>query len=62
MKKTKIQGWRKITSATWGHPNDPQIYGDLEIDAAAILAFIEDTREATGRKITVTHMVGKAIA
>jgi pyruvate dehydrogenase E2 component (dihydrolipoamide acetyltransferase) len=62
MKKTKIKGWRKITSATWGNPNDPQIYGDLEIDAGAVLAFIEEAREATGVKLTVTHMVGKAIA
>ncbi|MGH2806939.1 MAG: 2-oxo acid dehydrogenase subunit E2 [Actinomycetota bacterium] len=62
MRKTKIQGWRKITSATWGHPNDPQIYGDLEIDAGAILDFIEEARAATGVKLTVTHVVGKAIA
>ena len=62
MKKTKIRGWRKITSATWGSPNDPQIYGDLEIDAGATLAFIEEARESTGTKLTITHMVGKSIA
>ena len=61
-KKTKIRGWRKITSATWGHPNDPQIYGDLEIDATAALAFIEKTREQTGTKLSVTHLAGKAVA
>ena len=31
----KAQGWRKIAAATWGHPDDPQIYGDLEVDAGA---------------------------
>lgn len=61
-KKTKIRGWRKITSATWGHPNDPQIYGDLEIDATPGLRFIEQLREKTGTKVTVTHLAGKAIA
>jgi len=60
--RTKIQGWRKISAATWGHPNDPQIYGDLEIDATAPLAFIADAREATGVKLTMTHMVGKGVA
>jgi pyruvate/2-oxoglutarate dehydrogenase complex dihydrolipoamide acyltransferase (E2) component len=59
-KRTKIRGWRKITSATWGHPNDPQIYGDLEIDATESLAFIERAR-AAGVKLTMTHMAGKAI-
>lgn len=62
MKKTKIHGWRKITAATWGRPNDPQIYGDLQIDAGAVLAFIEEAREVAGAKLTITHMVGKSIA
>lgn len=54
-------GWRKIAIATWGPPNDPQIYGDLDIDATEILAFIQAARDA-GAKVTVTHLVGKAIA
>ena len=62
MERSKIKGWRKITSATWGHPNDPQIYGDLEVDAGNLLGFIEEAREATGVRLSVTHMVGKAIA
>lgn len=62
MKKTKIHGWRKITSATWGHPNDPQIYGDLQIDAGAVLAFIDQAGEGSGKRLTITHLVGKAIA
>ena len=61
-KRSKIRGWRKITSATWGDPNDPQIYGDLEIDATNLLAFIEEARAATGVKLSVTHMAGKAVA
>ena len=61
-KRSKIKGWRKITSATWGHPNDPQIYGDLEIDAGNLLAFIEEARTATGVRVSMTHMVGKGIA
>ena len=61
-KRSRIRGWRKIAAATWGPPNDPQIYGDLDIDAGNILAFIDETRQATGERITVTHVVGKAIA
>lgn len=60
--RSRIKGWRKITSATWGNPNDPQIYGDLEIDAGALLSFIEEARASTGVRLSVTHMVGKAIA
>lgn len=58
----KARGWRKIATATWGHPNDPQIYGDLELDAGELLAFVEELRRSTGVHVTVTHLVGKALA
>jgi len=57
----KLTGWRKIAAATWGSPDDPQIFGDLEIDATALLAFQERAR-AAGVKLTITHLAGKAIA
>lgn len=57
-----ITGWRKIAAATWSRPVDPQIYGDLEIDATEVLSFIESVREGGGPRVTVTHMVGKALA
>jgi pyruvate/2-oxoglutarate dehydrogenase complex dihydrolipoamide acyltransferase (E2) component len=56
-----LRGWRKIANATWGAPTNPQIFGDLEIDATAALAFITAAREA-GSRITLTHLVGRAIA
>lgn len=61
-KKTPLKGWRKIAAATWSRPVDPQIYGDLEIDATNLLAYIDEVGAAGGPKITVTHMVGKALA
>jgi len=57
----KLRGWRKIAAATWGQADDPQIYGDVELDATNLLAFIAAAREA-GVKLTMTHMAGKAIA
>lgn len=60
--RIKIGGWRKIAAATWRRPSDPQIYGDLELDATAVLEFIDKARKNTGARVTVTHMVGKAIA
>ena len=60
--KIKIDGWRKIAAATWSNPNDPQIFGDLDMDATAALDFVDDARDATGVRVTMTHMVGKALA
>lgn len=58
----RITGWRKIAAAAWGSPNDPQIFGDLEVDAGNLLDFVERARAKTGVPITVTTVVGKAIA
>lgn len=58
----RASGWRKVASAVWGRPSDPQIYGDIEVDAGALLSFIEDARARTGAHVTVTHVVGKAVA
>ncbi len=58
----RAEGWRKVASATWRGPLDPQIYGDLEIDATGLLSFIEEARAATDAHLTVTHLVGRAVA
>ena len=57
----KLAGWRKIASAMWGPPDDPQIYGALEFDATPLLEMIEKAR-AAGHRVTVTHLVGRSIA
>jgi pyruvate dehydrogenase E2 component (dihydrolipoamide acetyltransferase) len=57
----KLVGWRRIAGSLWGPPNDPQIYGALEVDATAMLAFVAGAR-AAGHRITATHIVGRAIA
>ncbi len=57
----KLVGWRRIAGSLWGPPNDPQIYGAMEIDATRVLAFIARAREA-GHRVTPTHVVGRAVA
>lgn len=57
----KITGWRKIAGSIWGPPNDPQVYGAMEFDATPLNAYMDRAREA-GHKITVTHLVGRAMA
>lgn len=45
----------------WHAPDDPQIYGALEVDATAALAFLARAR-AAGHHLTATHLVGRAVA
>lgn len=57
-----MHGWRKLAGSTWGPPMDPQFYGDLDLDASALLHYIEEVRRGTGVHLTVTHLVGRAVA
>lgn len=45
----------------WSAPDDPQIFGSMDIDAEPMLAFIENARRA-GYRPTPTHLVGRALA
>ena len=58
----RLHGWRKLAGSAWGPPNDPQFFGDLDIDATALLEYVDRVRKATGVHVTMTHLVGKAVA
>ena len=58
----KTTGWRRVATSTWGWPNDPQIYGRLEVDAAPVLEAVEVLRDRTGARVTATTLVARAIA
>lgn len=58
----RVQGWRKLAGASWRPPSDPQFYGDLEVDAASLLSYLDRARQRTGVHATVTHASVRAIA
>lgn len=53
---------RKLAIATWSAPHEPNIYGKLTLDAGPALAYLEHLRKTTGEKVTLTHLVGRAVA
>lgn len=52
---------RKIAIATWSSPREGNIYGKMSIDMTNAIKYIEHLRNASGQKITITHLVGKAV-
>jgi len=56
-----LSPFRRIALGTWRTPMDPQIYGTLKLRMEPALAYIEDVRRRTGQRVTVTHLVIKAI-
>lgn len=57
-----VRGWRKLAGASWGAPSDPQFFGDLDIDAGALLEAQRRIRDDRGVHVTLTHLVGRAVA
>jgi len=52
--------FRRMAAAMWRSPSDPSIYGSMDVDATTALAFLAEQRG--GVKITVTHLVARAVA
>ncbi|MBW2189554.1 MAG: 2-oxo acid dehydrogenase subunit E2, partial [Deltaproteobacteria bacterium] len=53
--------FRKSALGTWNTPYDPTVYGVLSIKMDEALRYIDAFREHTGKRLTVSHMVAKAI-
>ncbi len=53
---------RRLALGTWGHPSDPSVYGTLRLRAEPIEAWMAAARAASGRRITLTPLVLKALA
>lgn len=58
----RVSGWRKLAGASWGRPMDPQFFGDLELDAGPLLSYLAEARQASGEHVTMTHLIGRAVA
>jgi len=53
---------RKLAIATWSAPREGNIYGKLTVDVGEAKKYLAWLREKTGLKVTITHLVGKAVA
>jgi pyruvate dehydrogenase E2 component (dihydrolipoamide acetyltransferase) len=57
-----LPSWRTVALHAWDPPRDPTVYGVIEIDATNALAYLEKVRAESGERITLTHLIGKAVA
>lgn len=53
---------RKLAIASWRPAREGNIHGKVTVDATEALAYIDEVRERSGEKVTITHLVGKAVA
>jgi pyruvate/2-oxoglutarate dehydrogenase complex dihydrolipoamide acyltransferase (E2) component len=52
---------QKLAISTWSAPDNGQIFVQLEIHAEKLKNYIEEIRKKNDKKVTVTHLVGRAL-
>ncbi len=62
VEKKDISSFRKLAIGSWQTAYDPTVYGTLTIRMEKALQCIEQSREKYQRRLTVTHLVSKAVA
>lgn len=62
VEKKEVSSFRKMAIGTWQTAYDPTVYGTMRIRMEKALAYIERFREVHGVRLTVTHLVAKAVA
>jgi pyruvate dehydrogenase E2 component (dihydrolipoamide acetyltransferase) len=60
--KTDLSSFRRIAIGTWEHAYDPSVYGSMKLRMDEATRYIAAFRDKTGRRLTVSHMVAKAVA
>lgn len=54
----RATSFRRMAAVMWRAPSDPSIYGSMDLDATAALAYLA----ASPTKLTITHLVARAVA
>ncbi|MBI5545288.1 MAG: 2-oxo acid dehydrogenase subunit E2 [Deltaproteobacteria bacterium] len=61
-RKDDVSSFRKIAIGTWREAYDPQVYGTLTVRMDDALRYLGEFRERTGRRLTISHLMAKAVA
>jgi pyruvate dehydrogenase E2 component (dihydrolipoamide acetyltransferase) len=57
-----LSTFRRLALGTWRTAHDPSVYGSLTLRMDPALAYIDAFRAATGRHLTITHLMARAAA
>jgi pyruvate/2-oxoglutarate dehydrogenase complex dihydrolipoamide acyltransferase (E2) component len=54
--------FRRLAVGSWHTAYDPSIYGAIDVRMESALAYMDAFHRRTGRRLTVTHLVTRAVA
>jgi len=58
----ELSTFRRLALGTWRTAYDPSVYGSLTLGMDKALAYVDAFRAATGRHLTITHLMARAAA
>jgi pyruvate dehydrogenase E2 component (dihydrolipoamide acetyltransferase) len=58
----RLSTFRRLALGTWRTAYDPSVYGSLTLRMDPALAYIDAFRAATGRRLTISHLMARAVA
>jgi pyruvate dehydrogenase E2 component (dihydrolipoamide acetyltransferase) len=61
-RKADLSTFRKMALGTWHTAYDPSVYGSLTLRMERAEAYLDRFRQATGKRLTFSHMMAKAAA
>jgi pyruvate dehydrogenase E2 component (dihydrolipoamide acetyltransferase) len=62
VKKKDVSSFRKIAIGTWRNAYDPSVYGTLQLRMDEAVRYLAEFRAKTGKRLTISHMMAKAVA
>ena len=60
--KKDVSSFRKVAIGTWRTVGDPSVYGTMDLRMDDAMRYLADFRQKTGKKLTISHMMAKAVA
>tara|TARA_A100001015_G_C14799502_1_gene636332 strand:+ start:477 stop:899 length:423 start_codon:yes stop_codon:yes gene_type:complete len=59
--KVFLSTMRKLAISAWGHPKDPSIYAQLELEVSPMIHFLNRYNKQSPIKVTSLHFVAKVL-
>ena len=60
--KKNVSSFRRIAIGTWRTAYDPTVYGTLALRADRVMTYVDELRRRTGKRVTLSHLMAKAVA
>lgn len=62
VEKQHLSSFRRIAIGTWRTASDPSVYGQIALRSDKMVAYIDELRRRTGKRVTLSHVMAKCVA